>query len=219
MAHPQVVRIPIPTSNNGSLSKSQKEFNRLTQQIDELEHELTHIRQLIATLQKRLFTEYEPLLTKYNQHRARLVRIYDRAYDRPETSRAEQRKLAELIRELAGELVNHYGLEDLQPILDKYSDQVSSDKGAVQEVDLYSDTTNQQQNEQEPDWSQRETHFKSAKQQKREARLQNEAHNITKAVRTLYVDLVKAFHPDREQDEDEKIRKTAIMQRVTEAYE
>jgi hypothetical protein len=30
---------------------------------------------------------------------------------------------------------------------------------------------------------------------------------------------VKAFHPDREPDEAEKLRKTAIMQRVTEAYE
>ena len=33
------------------------------------------------------------------------------------------------------------------------------------------------------------------------------------------MDLVKAFHPDREPDETEKTRKTQIMQRVTEAYE
>jgi hypothetical protein len=60
---------------------------------------------------------------------------------------------------------------------------------------------------------------KTEKQLAREAKKQAEEQNITKSVRTLYMDLVKAFHPDREPDETEKARKTAIMQRVTEAYE
>ncbi len=60
---------------------------------------------------------------------------------------------------------------------------------------------------------------KSAKQQARAAKKQAEAQKTTKAVRAMYMDLVKAFHPDREPDEAEKLRKTAIMQRVTEAYE
>lgn len=60
---------------------------------------------------------------------------------------------------------------------------------------------------------------KTEKQQAREAKKEEEARNVTKSVRTLYMDLVKAFHPDRETDEAEKARKTEIMQRVTEAYE
>ncbi|GAB4047556.1 hypothetical protein [Spirosoma litoris] len=60
---------------------------------------------------------------------------------------------------------------------------------------------------------------KTEKQQEREAKKLAEERNITKAVRTLYLDLVKAFHPDREPDEAEKARKTEIMHRVTEAYE
>ncbi|MBO0931799.1 cell envelope integrity protein TolA [Fibrella aquatilis] len=60
---------------------------------------------------------------------------------------------------------------------------------------------------------------KTEKQQAREAKKQAEALNVTKAVRALYMDLVKAFHPDREPDEAEKSRKTGIIQRVTEAYE
>ena len=60
---------------------------------------------------------------------------------------------------------------------------------------------------------------KTEKQQAREAKKQAEALNVTKAVRALYMDLVKAFHPDREPEEAEKARKTGIMQRVTEAYE
>ncbi len=60
---------------------------------------------------------------------------------------------------------------------------------------------------------------KTAKQQALDEKRETEARNITKAVRTLYMDLVKAFHPDREPDETEKVRKTEVMQRVTAAYE
>jgi hypothetical protein len=60
---------------------------------------------------------------------------------------------------------------------------------------------------------------KTKKQIEREDKQKLEATNITKAVRTIYMDLVKAFHPDRETDEAEKTRKTEIMHRITEAYE
>lgn len=60
---------------------------------------------------------------------------------------------------------------------------------------------------------------KTEKQQEREAKKEEQARNSTRSVRTLYMDLVKAFHPDREPDEAEKARKTEIMQRVTQAYE
>jgi hypothetical protein len=60
---------------------------------------------------------------------------------------------------------------------------------------------------------------KSPKQQAAEEKKQAEEKNITKAVRTLYLDLVKHLHPDREPDEAEKARKTELLQRVTTAYE
>jgi|JI7StandDraft_1071085.scaffolds.fasta_scaffold18885_5 hypothetical protein len=60
---------------------------------------------------------------------------------------------------------------------------------------------------------------KTQKQIEREEKKELETRNVTKAVRTIYMDLVKAFHPDREKEEEEKNRKTEIMQRVTEAYE
>lgn len=75
----------------------------------------------------------------------------------------------------------------------------------------------QQRQQEAADWQ--ASRPKSEKQQAREAKKLVEAQNTTKAVRTLYMDLVKAFHPDRELDEAEKTRKTTIMQRVTDAYE
>lgn len=60
---------------------------------------------------------------------------------------------------------------------------------------------------------------KSPRQQAAEAKKQAEEKNITKAVRTMYMDLVKLLHPDREPDEAEKARKTELLQKVTTAYE
>ncbi len=58
-----------------------------------------------------------------------------------------------------------------------------------------------------------------AKRAAQEEKRKQEEKKISQTVREVYMDLVKAFHPDREPDADEKIRKTAILQRVTAAYE
>ncbi len=60
---------------------------------------------------------------------------------------------------------------------------------------------------------------KSEKQAAKEQKKIEEETKQYKSVRSVYMDLVKAFHPDREPDETEKTRKTAIMQRVISAYE
>jgi hypothetical protein len=57
-----------------------------------------------------------------------------------------------------------------------------------------------------------------AKAEKEKA-IRDEEKKVTKSVREVYMDLVKTFHPDLEKNEEERIRKTAIMQRVTAAYE
>lgn len=252
MTKPQLVRIP--TKDKTPLSKAQKEFNRLTKKIGELEEETRQFRNTATSIQQRIHTEYTPLLNEFNQLRANLIRVFDRAYDRPEATKTERKKLADLIVNLAYELISEHGMEDLKPIFDKYdeagfdatdaeSDQqvseimkemVSSMYGiefdenvdvstkekfmAYLQEQLQNRQETEQQHQQEAE-EKRAKKTKTAKQQEREAKKQLEERNITKAVRTLYMDLVKAFHPDREPDEAEKTRKTEIMQRVTEAYE
>lgn len=60
---------------------------------------------------------------------------------------------------------------------------------------------------------------KTPKQQAAAEQKQAEQASSTKAVRTLYLDLVKHLHPDREPDEAERLRKTELLKRVTTAYE
>lgn len=65
----------------------------------------------------------------------------------------------------------------------------------------------------------RATRPKTKKQLEAEARKAAEEKATTQSVRTVYRDLVKVLHPDREPDPAEKARKTALLQRVTAAYE
>lgn len=60
---------------------------------------------------------------------------------------------------------------------------------------------------------------KSAKALAREAQLATQAQAATMSVREIYRKLASALHPDRETDDAERLRKTALMQQVNQAYE
>jgi hypothetical protein len=59
----------------------------------------------------------------------------------------------------------------------------------------------------------------SAKTLAKEAKQQEEAKNVSQSIREVYRKLASFLHPDREPDEQERTRKTALMQRVNVAYD
>lgn len=58
----------------------------------------------------------------------------------------------------------------------------------------------------------------TASQKKAEEKKKEETKNLTKTMKSVYNELVKALHPDKEQDEKERELKTQQMQEVTQAY-
>lgn len=60
---------------------------------------------------------------------------------------------------------------------------------------------------------------KSAKQLEKEERAEADAKQIKQSIREIYRKLVSALHPDRETDPQEHTRKTALMQRINQAYD
>lgn len=221
----QVVRIG---NGSESLSKSQKEFNRLTQKIEQLTTQLHELRGVSDHIQQRVQADYHPLIDQYSRLQADLVRLFDRAYEHEETTKTERKKLADLIRSMVSDLISVQGMDNLSAIYGKYNrpefDDSQDQQLATREA---SSGTNgdveeyiiQQEAAEAERQRQRANRPKSAKQLEREAKKQVDEQKTTKAVRTLYMDLVKAFHPDREPDEAEKVRKTEIMHRVIAAYE
>lgn len=63
------------------------------------------------------------------------------------------------------------------------------------------------------------TRKKTAKQIEKEQKEEEAKKALGKDIRTIYTSLAKELHPDLEQDEDERNRKTEMMKRVTVAYE
>lgn len=60
---------------------------------------------------------------------------------------------------------------------------------------------------------------KSAKQQEKEERAEADARQVNQSLRAIYRKLASALHPDRESDPHERDRKTALMQRINQAYD
>jgi hypothetical protein len=60
---------------------------------------------------------------------------------------------------------------------------------------------------------------KTKKQLEKEQKLDEDKKTLAKDIRTIYTALAKELHPDLEKDEQERLRKTEMMKRVTVAYE
>lgn len=60
---------------------------------------------------------------------------------------------------------------------------------------------------------------KPPKQRAAEHQQQAQRSELSQSIRAVYRRLASALHPDREPDEDERTRKTALMQQVNQAYE
>ena len=198
--------------NEATQTRSQREFNRLLTRIETLETELSSVRVVVDRMQQRVQGEYLPVLRTYQQQRVELVRLLDRAIQSGSFKKAETRKLIGLLVSMADELLNS-GFEELRPLYEQYAadDDSESDNKPVRPESTRQTDGNAFDSPPKRPKSQK----KLAREEKRELTLKN----VTKAVRSIYTDLVKAFHPDRELDEREKERKTEIMHRVTEAYE
>lgn len=235
------------TKAKAEQTKAQKEFNRLVQKIESLGNTLSDYRATMNKIQQRAATELEPLRQQYFEQRVQLLHRFDRAFDSPFYKKNEKKKLAYLTQDIAFELIEAAGMDELKPIFDKYSQEggydavkenakgmnnpfVTFEEDFGEEFDLGNPEKKQQSFQGETSEHEefsghyqskenRNQRPKTQKQLDREAKRELETRNSTKAVRTIYLDLVKAFHPDRETDEAEKDRKTEIMQRVTEAYE
>lgn len=229
------------------LSKLQKQFNNYVKRIQTLKTEIDETQKQLDLAQVRIHKEIAPLEKQVMDLEVEVVKMFDEQYNNDYFKKAEKKKIADFILQKAFQLIER-GHEDLKEIYEKYSDGKSFDEqdqeaeaatadqmkrmmsmmfgidfeddadvSTPEKMQAYMDSKmNQNQAEQE---ARRANRKRSDKQIEKEEKARQELKNISKAARAIYTDLVKAFHPDLEQDEAEKERKTKIMHRITEAYE
>lgn len=230
------------------LSKIQKQFNNHVKKIAQLKAERTYVANQLESIQVRVLGELVPLERQLIDQRVAFVKMLDTHHSDGFFKKKEKEKIASLVHSQCLQLLTEYGREDLKEIFERYNDGqsfeemndemnqatadvmkdvVSSMFGVDFEEGADVDTPEKMQAYLDEKLAQKEAAQearkanakKTAKQLEREEKARQEAKNISKTARAIYTDLVKEFHPDREQDESQKERKTAIMHQVTEAYE
>lgn len=214
------------------LNKKQKEFNLLSHTIEALDSQIADLQQAHDEMLRRMPSDLDPLVREYQGCRADIVNLWDRAYEADHFRKAYQTKLAFLITENAYDLIKNHALDELKPVFNKYS---PVDIDVLLEEERLKETSRiknpafllESEYEADPEISFHELpeeEQQRIKAQRREQRMDQRTREAqqaktTKSVRSVYMELVKTFHPDRETDETEKLRKTETMQRITKAYQ
>lgn len=238
--------VAIPAKAGKEFSKSQKQFNAYSRRIEKLKNELAATQQVLEKAKRKVAETLLPLERQRIDVRVEIVWMLDRQHDAASYKKREREDLAEFIIATAHQLIGDFGRDELKPLFEKYENctyeeynrQANQQTGEQMKqvfdmfgIDLDEDADLSNLNSfreayqrkaeagQQAHEARRAERKKTAKQLEKEDKLRREAQNITKTVRAAYMQLVKAFHPDREKNSTEKERKTAIMQRITEAYQ
>jgi hypothetical protein len=176
-----------------------------------------------------------------------MVSLLDDHYLKNRFSRVQKNKLSHIISNICEELIRDHGRDDLKTIHNRHSD-IDFDhrqelvKGMgedalremleagfdldLDDVELDIDDPHgtaeklgaileEQQRQAQEKRSRRK---KTARQLAKEQREKEEERRVSQSIQAVYRQLVRALHPDREQDPEERKRKTDLMQKVTVAY-
>ena len=108
-------------------SKVQQRFARLIKQVDQRKQRLRAWYDTQPAIQREL-AAYHALLEGNHRIAHDLVILFDRTYTHPTFTKAERKRLRDVICEMAGDLLGQQGFADLKPIYNRHS---RSDQGLV----------------------------------------------------------------------------------------
>ncbi|HDR9484591.1 TPA: J domain-containing protein [Burkholderia aenigmatica] len=237
-----------PGHETASLSKAQKAFNALVQQIEKRRERLGAWEAVMPVFQKKFVDELLPLEQTSTALRIRLLNQLDDAYLQKGLSKAEQRTLSGMIANMARDLLDFSDDAQLKAIHDRHSaaehDGNAADEPepkaesestpgvtAADDLDSLSPEELMARMQAELDEqferdmaehaareAQRAKRKKAPRQSAALAKREAEQAEASRSIREVYRKLASALHPDRETDPQEQERKTVLMQRVNHAY-
>jgi hypothetical protein len=240
--------IQIKTENSAVLTKLQKQFNNSIQKIDFLKSKIGYVKKEMDQIQVKITSEILPLEKKLIEVQIKEIIYLDALFQQNIFKKRENNTLSEMIFERTTEFISRTESPELEDIFTRHNDGVSfeeankeaskkatetlkesfssifgmkfDDDADLSDPEKFQEYIDQQVAAEEAEYEARKANKKkTAKQIEKEEKQQQEAKNLNKTSRQIYMELVKAFHPDREKDELEKERKTLLMHRITEANE
>jgi hypothetical protein len=229
------------------LTPAQVAFNQLIQQIGKKREQMAEWETLVSNFQQKYSADLLPILDAKNALKAEFVQRLDILHDEKGLSKVERQRIADMILDLAGELLAQRDDAELRVIYDKYHpiglDQQEAERLAALKGH-FADMTGMDLGDDLDDLSHDEfverlrermaaeqaaadqaraerqpKRKKTAKQLAKEQKDEEEAQQIKLSVREVYRKLASVLHPDRETDPQERERKTGLMQRANQAYE
>ncbi len=233
-----------PDQAGAALTPTQKRFNTLLRKIEQAREAPAAWHENIAAYRQAHADVLKPLQGELLAGQRQWVFALDGALDQRSWSKAERDTLREILCEAAGELLEAPGEdEQLKALFDKHAEvdfdtgqrekmkamkglaeamtglDLGDDEGIDTDAALFERLQQGLHEQVAADQARRDANAgrrpKSAAQQRREA----EAQQATQSLREVYRKLASALHPDRESDERQREAKTALMQRVNQAYE
>ena len=225
-----------------SLTKAQKRFNQLIEQLKRQRAELQRWQDYQRFYQRQISDKYQPMITRLREQRMAMAGLLDRAMDGGKLGRRERDKAQYLLNQLIASLLQDGEDPVLVQLHDKHSaaslgelrrERMDALRAVANEaldidVDAYAGSESPAEFESWIEEQIRASHAGaradeppkrgSARTGRRGTLREEMAEGGTRAVREAYRKLVSELHPDRETDPGEQLRKTELMQRVNTAY-
>ncbi|KQP37884.1 J domain-containing protein [Pseudorhodoferax sp. Leaf274] len=214
------------------------EFHRLTDAIAAQRALLQRWQQASRDFHQQQAQALAPLLTSQRAIDLDLLRFLDQAAHAGELGRTDLQILHALVRDLAASLLRQGDEPELRAIHARHQDAEDAedaDTADDDQADAPPATTAAPAPAGDEDWMaqwermeaaqsdtarqrerQRAQHKAASRRQRMTAAPQ--AEDASQTVRAVYRKLASALHPDREPDDAQRARKTALMQRVNVAY-
>jgi hypothetical protein len=229
-----------------ALSRNQRLFNRLTKRVRELRAELAAWQHSVDHYRQRVAGEIEPLQRELCAEQRAAVLFMDALLSSngkvDRLTRPRRAKLQGLLVTLAEPVLQAGPDEEVEAVLDRYIGSPKQDRrgiefGLAEAVlgELFGDDTVAGHSATNIDdllahaGERLHARFEAEAEERRQRSERSGKHRngpavtqerlASQSVRDVFRRLAGALHPDREPDATQRARKTALMQRVNQAYE
>ncbi len=240
--------LAIRKGNRKKLSKAQNQFNRLTKRITELQGALERRRELFDTVLAAWSEQMPQLDAAFGERQLRIALQLDKAGKRFKFGSVQILKLQfaiiTLIREAyaviapsdeADAVFERWNGKEFRKVEEEEFEAMKSamEEGFRESFGMDIDLGDFDMSEESfarfsaefrarviEDERQKEQHgHMSAREMQAELHAKLEAERIKRSIRTVYLNIAKALHPDTTLDEEERVRRDDVMKTVTVAYD
>ncbi|KQP14106.1 J domain-containing protein [Pseudorhodoferax sp. Leaf267] len=206
------------------------EFHRLTDAIAAQRAVLQRWQQASSDFHQQQAQALAPLLASQRAIDMALLRLLDEAAHAGDLGRSDLHILHALVRALAASLLRQGDEPELRAISARHQETDAPEEDAPDEAPAAAAPAADDEDWM-AQWERMEAAQSDTAQQRERQRAQHKAasrrqrmtapqpEDASQTIRAVYRKLASALHPDRELDDAQRARKTALMQRVNVAYE